>query len=200
MAPSTVHRIVSSIGRAGEAATDGADVESTERGRIWREATATVLYVSVVLLATLAALPGGRQEAGGPIQGPAGLELVAILWGTTIGLAAAHWFAFHVATRGFFGGRLGGQDLKEAMAQLAGAGTVAAAATVPVLLLPAGPGQRAVPFVLAVIIGGVGYVAERANGRNAARVGRLRCARPADRTDRGHAQDGPVRALELGAT
>ena len=162
-APTTVHRIVSSAGRAAGAATDDADLESTERGRILREATATVLYVSVVLLATLAALPAGREA--GTIQGPAGLELVAIVWGTTIGLAAAHWFAFHVATRGFFGGQLRGQDLKEAMAQLAGAGSVAAAATVPVLIFPPVLGQRVVPFVLALIIGVVGYLAERANHR-----------------------------------
>ena len=122
-----------------------------------------MLYVSVVLLATLAALPAGREA--GTIQGPAGLELVAIVWGTTIGLAAAHWFAFHVATRGFFGGQLRGQDLKEAMAQLAGAGSVAAAATVPVLIFPPVLGQRVVPFVLALIIGVVGYLAERANHR-----------------------------------
>ena len=138
--------------------------ESVERGRVWREGTTMVLYVSVVLLATLAVLPAGHA-AGGPTRGPVGAELVAILWGTTIGLALLHWFAFRVATHGFGHGVLRGQDFKEAMAQLAGAAVVAAAATVPILLFPPEEELRVVLILLAVIIGGVGYLVERAAGR-----------------------------------
>ena len=38
----------------------------------------------------------------------------------------------------------------------------------PVLLLPPDTEQRVVPFVLALIIGSVGYLVERANGRTRA--------------------------------
>ena len=69
------------------------DTESAERRRVWRDATAMTLYVSIVLLAELAALPAG-DEAGGTVHGPVGWELIAIIWGTTVGLALAHWFAF----------------------------------------------------------------------------------------------------------
>jgi hypothetical protein len=123
------------------------------------------LYVSIVLLGTLTALPAGHDGAGKPVRGPAGIELIAILWGTTIGLALAHWFAFHVATQGFGGGRLRGQDRNEIIAEVAGAAFVAALASVPVLLFQPDTEQQLVPFVLALIIGGVGYLAERANGR-----------------------------------
>ena len=114
-----------------------------------------LLYVAVVLLATLAVLSSGVV----------GAELVALIWGTTIGLALAHWFAFRVATQGFGGGYLRGQDFKEAMAQLAGAAFVAVIASLPVLLVGDDDEQEAVSFVLALTVGAIGYVVERANGR-----------------------------------
>jgi hypothetical protein len=123
------------------------------------------LYVSIVLLATLAALPAGHDDGHEPIQGPVGLELVAILWGTTIGLALAHSFAFVVATQGLGGGRLQEHDLKEATAELAGAVFVAAVGSLPVLLFSEETEQKVVPFVLALVIGVVGYLVERLNGR-----------------------------------
>jgi hypothetical protein len=123
------------------------------------------LYVSIVLLATLAALPAGPADGHEAVQGPAGLELVAILWGTTVGLTLAHSFAFVVATQGLGGGRLRGHDLREATAELAGAVSVAAVASLPVLLFPEETEQQVVPFVLALIIGVVGYFVERLNGR-----------------------------------
>jgi hypothetical protein len=124
-----------------------------------------MLYVSIVLLATLAALPAGHDDGHEPIHGPVGLELIAILWGTTIGLALAHSFAFLVATQGLGGGRLRGHDRKEAMAEVAGAAFVAALASVPVILFAQDTEQQVVPFVLALIIGVVSYLVERSNRR-----------------------------------
>src|SRR3954447_3973316 len=92
--------------------------------RVWREATAMTLYVSIVLLAELTALP----------QGVIGWELVAIVWGTAIGLVLAHSFAFQVAAHGVSGGWLRGEDRHEALLELLGVAIVAAVATVPVLL------------------------------------------------------------------
>jgi hypothetical protein len=124
-----------------------------------------VLYVSVVLLATLAVLPAGRG-AGGTTQGPVGVELVAIIWGTTIGLSVAHWFAFQVARQGFGGGLLRGQERREALSQLLGAMLVAAVTSVPVVLFRPEIEQRAVLFLQAGLIGAVGYVVERVGGRS----------------------------------
>jgi hypothetical protein len=138
---------------------------SEDRRFIWREATTMTLYVSVVLLAELAVLPAGRDGAGEPVHGPVGVELLAILWGTTIGLALAHGFAFKVATQGFGEGRLREQAFKEALAEIAAAAVVAALASLPVLVFGPENEQRVVLFVLALIIGGVGYLVERANGR-----------------------------------
>ncbi len=123
------------------------------------------LYVAVVLLATLAALPAGHDDAAEPINGPVGVELIAILWGTTIGLALAHYFAFRVAARGFGGGRPSAHDLREATAEVTAASFVAALASLPVLVFSPDTEQWAVLFMLALIIGVVSYLVERSNER-----------------------------------
>jgi hypothetical protein len=151
--------------RGSEVGAEEAPAEAVGRDRIWQEGATMVLYVSVVLLATLAVLESGHADGEGT-HGPVGGELVAIIWGTTIGLAGAHWFAFRVATQGLGGGHLRGEDFKEAMAQLGGAAFVAAVATLPVLLLDEDTEQLAVSLVLAVTIGVVGYVIERVHGRS----------------------------------
>ncbi|HZA79806.1 MAG TPA: hypothetical protein VE623_25785 [Acidimicrobiales bacterium] len=144
------------------------DADAAERRRIWRDATAMVLYLSIVLLAELAVLPTGHDGAGGAVHGPVSWELAAILWGTTIGLALAHWFAFRLATQGLRRGPLGEWDRRQALSELAGAAFVAAMASVPVLLFSDEFEQQVVPFVLALIIGGVCYLVERASQRSRA--------------------------------
>ena len=69
----------------------------TERDEVVREAATMVLYVSVVEIAELAALPETHRL--GRVTGPVGTTLVAIIWGTAIGLAIVHWFAFGFAPR-----------------------------------------------------------------------------------------------------
>src|SRR3954454_19627532 len=91
---------------------------------VFREATVMVLYVSVVEIAELAALPSGGQ--GGAVTGPVGAELLAILWGTAIGLALAHWFAFRLAAPAFRGEHIGHNETAIVLAQLCGAAFVAA--------------------------------------------------------------------------
>ena len=63
-----------------------------------------VLYVSVVEIAELAALPEAHF-ANGRVTGPVGAQLLAIVWGTAVGLAIAHWFAFRLAAPAFRGER-----------------------------------------------------------------------------------------------
>jgi hypothetical protein len=134
------------------------------RPRVRVEATMMVLYLAIVLLAEFSALPEGHPS-GHATQGPVGWELVAILWGTTIGLVLAHWFAFEVAARGVMG-EPESHDRAEIWAELAAAACVATLASVPVLLLPADAARVVVPYVLAIVIGGVAYLVERLHGRS----------------------------------
>jgi hypothetical protein len=76
-----------------------------------REATTMVLYVSVVEIAELAALPESHL-ADGQVTGAVGAELLGIVWGTAVGLALANWFAFHLAARAFRGDHVTGLDTR----------------------------------------------------------------------------------------
>ena len=114
------------------------------------------LYVSIVLLAELVALP----------EGIVGWELVAIVWGTTIGLLIAHAFAFQVATHGMSGGWLRGEDRIEVLLELAGVALVAAVASVPVMLFGDSIQHSGVSFAVCVTIGAVAYFVERLNNRS----------------------------------
>jgi len=136
-----------------------------EQRRVWREGTTMVLYLSIVLLGTLAAVPAGEVETG-TIQGPTGRHLAAIIVGTALGLALAHLFAFHIAAHGVARAPRRGQEFEEARAQLIGAALVATLACVPILLLSPAAEQRAVLFVLAIIIGGADFSVERSKGRS----------------------------------
>jgi hypothetical protein len=81
-----------------------------------REAITMALYVAICLVAALAALPDTEGSHA---------HLLGIIWGVTIGLAVAHWFAFRVATRRVCAGRYRRSDVQLAAAQLVGAGAVA---------------------------------------------------------------------------
>src|SRR3954466_9141222 len=78
----------------------------TSEGRkdVLREAVTMTLYVSVVLIAELAAIPE-KHFADGRVTGAVGEQLLAIVWGTAVGLAVAHWFAFGLAAPAFRGQR-----------------------------------------------------------------------------------------------
>jgi hypothetical protein len=121
-----------------------------------------VLYVTMVLLAELAVLPARIQ---GRETGLSSRELLGVIWGTTIALALAHWVAFRLAAHGFGGGGTAREDVEIAGAQLSGAAFVAIVASLPVLLLPDDVEHRAVPVVLSVELGVVGYVVARIAGR-----------------------------------
>lgn len=127
-----------------------------------REGATMALYVSVVLLAELAALPAEHL--------PKGWGIVALIWGTTLGLAIAHWFAFTLASSAIADGRLQRQDLEVGVAGALGAIAVAVAATVPEVLLSRGEAVRAMLFVPAAFIGLGGWVVARGGGRSPARA------------------------------
>src|SRR3954466_11536495 len=94
----------------------------TSEGRkdVLREAVTMILYVSVVLIAELAAIPE-KHFAHGRVTGAVGARLLAIVWGTAVGLAVAHWFAFRLAAPGFRGERPNRWDTYVGLAQLGGA-------------------------------------------------------------------------------
>jgi hypothetical protein len=131
------------------------------RAELWREAATMVLYVSVVEIAELASIPESHLS-GGHVTGPVGAPLLEILWGTSVGLALAHWFAFRVAAPAFRGDRPSRLDNQIGLAQLAGAAFVAAVSSMPVLLLSPLRAQEMTGGVPAILIGVVGYLIARA--------------------------------------
>jgi hypothetical protein len=127
-------------------------------GRIeWvKEACTMALYVSIVLLAELTAV--ARHGADEDVK------LLRLIWGTDIGLALAHWFAFWLSARLVATGSLRPHDAQAAGAQLSGAAAAALLATVPVVLLPPSAELDVARLVLAGFIGCVGYAVARESG------------------------------------
>ena len=152
------------VGMISESRQTVAD-ELEMRAELWREAATMVLYVSVVEIAELATLPEGHFGSG-RVTGPVGTQLLAIVWGTAVGLALAHWFAFRVAAPGFRGDRPSSRDTRIGLAQLGGAALVAAASSLPVLFLSDVRAQEFTGDVPAVLIGVVGYFVARATGKS----------------------------------
>ena len=139
-----------------------------ERVEPLREAMTMVLYLSIVLLATLTALPsdsqGGRDGHGG--SGIHGISLIALIWGTALGLALAHWFSFRLTARAFGGGEVSERDVRVGLAQMAGAVLVALLCTIPVLVVGEDNDIRVTSWVPALIVGIAGYVVSRTSGRS----------------------------------
>ena len=136
-----------------------------DRSEVLREAVTMVLYVSVVLLAELAAIPE-KHFADGRVTGAVGGQLLAIVWGTAIGLAVAHWFSFGLAAPAFRGERPTRFETYIGLAQLGSAMFVAAVSSLPVLLLSDLWEQETIGDVPALIIGIVSYFLARSTGRS----------------------------------
>jgi hypothetical protein len=116
-------------------------------------------YVAIVLVAALVAIDDEQHR----------LPTLAIIWGTTIGLALAHLFAFRLASRLVGSGEVGPDDGALALAQLAGAATVAILASIPVLLFDTSVELDATRLVLVGSIGVAAYAIGRGSG-----AGRMR--------------------------
>ena len=120
-----------------------------------KETYTMALYVAICLLAALTAIP----ESGGTHE-----NAVGIIWGITVGLALAHWFAFRVSARLVGAGSIRPHDISSAGAQLAGAAAVALLATIPVVLLPKSAELEVVALLLAVFVALVGFAVARGSG------------------------------------
>jgi hypothetical protein len=125
-----------------------------------REAVTMALYVGVVLAAEFVAVEEHAVDE---------TSTVAVIWGTAIGVALAHVFAFNLAARLFAGGRLDRGTRRAVWAQLASASAVAFVVTVPFLFLALGPAIEVSGFLLTALIGVTAYVASREAG-----AGRIR--------------------------
>ncbi len=120
------------------------------------------LYIAISLLAALLAVSDGH--------GRGDAEVAGIIWGTTIGLALAHLFAFRVSARLVGAGEIHAHDAQVAVAQLVGAALVAALCTIPVVVLAASSELDAVRLVLAGYVALVGYYVAMSNGSTRARA------------------------------
>jgi hypothetical protein len=123
-----------------------------------KEGWTMALYVAVCLIAALAALANVTAVPG---------HILGLVWGTTVGLAVAHVFAFRIAGRLVHDGVLPMADRVVSVVQLAGAAAVAVLVTVPVLLVPPAYELAWAGYTCAAIIGVVGYFVARgaAHGR-----------------------------------
>ena len=116
------------------------------------------LYVSITLLAILTAADNHH------------LNVLAVIWGTTVGLAVAHWFAFSLASR-LVGPLEGAVTIeRELLAETTGAAFVAGVATVVVVVLPAHLEWQGARFAVAACIAVIAYAEIRALGGTRARA------------------------------
>src|SRR3954451_3715492 len=136
-----------------------------DHAEIFREAVTMVLYVSVVEIAELAALPESHF-ADGTVTGAVGGQLLGIVWGTAVGLAIAHWFAFRLAAPAFRGERPTRHDTFIGLAQVGGAMFVAAVSSLPVVFFSDVRAQETTGDVPAILIGIVGYLIARHTGKS----------------------------------
>ena len=136
-----------------------------------REGITMALYVAIVLLAALTATPdhGGTKRAA------------AIIWGTTLGLVVAHWFAFSVSERLVAGEAPEPGHERVLGVQLRAAAAVAGVASIGVLLFPSDVEQDVARVLTAGMIGVIVYVQARRAG-----------------AERGRSLRGAVVALLLG--
>lgn len=122
-----------------------------------RRAIATmVLYVSVVLMGAIATIPAQDLDED--------VEVAAVIWGSALGLALAHWFAFNASAHLFRGEGINGDELREGVWEALAALGVAVVATVPLMLLDDTLAAAVSLFALAGVVTAVAYVASRHGG------------------------------------
>jgi hypothetical protein len=133
----------------------GGPVPESHRSELRKEASTMALYVAVCLLAALIALPESAVEH---------TDVLGLVWGITLGLALAHWFAFRVSARLVGAGAVRPADVEAAGIQLLGAAAVAALASIGVLLLPESVELAVVELLLAGFIALIGFTVARGGG------------------------------------
>jgi hypothetical protein len=122
-----------------------------------------ILYVSIVEIGELATLPESNLHHGHSTSSSP-VPLLGIVWGTAIGLALAHWFAFRLAAPAFRGKHHTNLDNQIGAAQLAGAVLVAALSSLPTLLLSDQRARQLTGDIPATLIGLTAYLLARRTG------------------------------------
>lgn len=136
-----------------------ADARDAHRRALAREFLASALYVAIVLLAALVALPHGRL--------PDDVAVVATLFGTAIGLVLAHFVAFRLAAHlTAETGLAPAEVLQEAGAGLAAGLLVAAVAALPYLVWDADDALVATLVTLSLLPALAGVAIARLRGRS----------------------------------
>jgi hypothetical protein len=79
-----------------------------------------------------------------------------LVWGVTLGLALAHWFAFRVSARMVGAGTVRPSDIELGAVQVLGAACVAALVSVGIFLLPESVEIEGAEFILAALISLIG--------------------------------------------
>jgi hypothetical protein len=143
----------------GRSAAGPEVVSSDHHAELWREGLTMALYVTICLLAALSAT--GDDE----------YETLAVVWGTTVGLALAHWVAFRMAARMVGRGAVDAHYAASSLAQVAGAATVALIGSLPVLALPDSAERDVLRLMLVAVLGGAGFATARASGGSRAGAG-----------------------------
>lgn len=131
------------------------------REELRKEALTMGLYVAVCLLAALSAVED-KEVGDHPVA-------FGIVWGTTVGLALAHWFAFRLSAR-YVAGTARRHDTELAVAQFAGAVVVGLLTSIPILLLPGSSELDVARLDLALLLAVVGYFVARSAGANRVRA------------------------------
>jgi len=122
-----------------------------------REFYSAALYMALVLLAALVALPVERI--------PDDQVLIATLIGTAIGLILAHWLAFRLASHLTEGGFSAASAAEEAGAQIAGGVAVALVASSPFVFFNGATALRIALLLLAAMPALTGLAIARMRGR-----------------------------------
>lgn len=128
---------------------------SEHRLELRKEAMTMGLYVAICLMAALIAIPDSAAEH---------TNVLGLIWGITLGLALAHWFAFRVSARMVGSGRIQSSDLQLAAAQLLAAAGVALVASMTALVLPDSVEIEGAEFLLAGLIALIGFGVARGAG------------------------------------
>jgi hypothetical protein len=119
------------------------------------------LYVTICLLAGLTALESVVAVPG---------HVFGLVWGTTVGLALAHLFAFRLAGRLVHEGRFPPSDQIVSAIQLAAAAVIALVVSIPVLIAPPARELDWARYTCAAIIGVVGYGVARSADKSRLRA------------------------------
>jgi hypothetical protein len=135
-----------------DARLGGSDERASE---LVREGCTMALYVAICLLAALTVASDHQVVE---------LNVFGLIWGTTLGLAIVHWFAFRLSARLAAGGTVRRKDVEVSASQLGGAAAVGVLATIPVVLFADSNELDAVRLTMAAFIAFVGFCVARASG------------------------------------